>query len=282
MGFKGCISLVVIILIMGSGMQNSRGQVIGNYAIVNGLKMYYEVHGKGRPLVLIHGGGSTLHTNFGKIIPLLARVHKVIGVELQAHGHTPDRNKPSSFEQDADDVAELLNHLNINNADILGFSNGGNTAMQLAMRHPARVSKLILASSFYKRSGMIDGFWDFMNKSTFADMPQIYKDEYLKINPDPDGLLTMYSRDAVRMQTFKDWKDEDLKSIKAPSLIVIGDQDVVRHEHAIEMARLIPNARLSILPGNHGNYLGEILSAGSAGKMPMLFLEMVNGYLAEL
>ncbi len=278
MSLKWFISSVIIIIV---GMQDSNGQVTGNFANVNGLKMYYEMHGEGPPLVLIHGGGSTLHTNFGLIIPLLAKDYKVIGVELQAHGHTPDRDKPSSFEQDADDVAELLNQLIIGRADILGFSNGGNTAMQLAIRHPARVNKLVVASSFYKRSGMIEGFWDFMNKGTFADMPQVYKDEYLKINPDPKGLLAMYNRDAVRMQTFKDWKEEDLQSIKAPSLIVVGDNDIMRPEHAVEMARLVPDARLLILPGTHGSYLGEILSAETAGKMPMLFVEMISDYLAE-
>ncbi|SKB92515.1 alpha/beta fold hydrolase [Daejeonella lutea] len=264
-----------------AGIQNSIAQTVGNYAMVNGLNMYYEVHGTGSPIVLIHGGGSTLHTNFGTIIPMLAKKYRVIGVELQAHGHTADRATPSSFTQDADDVAALLKHLDIPTADILGFSNGGNTAMQIAIRHPELVRKLIVASSFYKRSGMPAGFWDFMNKGTFADMPQVYKDEYLKINPNPAGLMAMYSRDAVRMQTFKDWTDEDLKSIKAPALIVIGDQDVMYPEHAVEMSRVIPNARLAILPGNHGSYMGEILSAGAAGKMPMLFIEMVSEYLAE-
>lgn len=112
----------------------------GKFAKINGINMYYEVHGEGSPLVLIHGGGSTLHTTFGRIMPLLAKKYKVIGVELQAHGHTTDRNAPETFEQDADDVAELLKQLNIPQADIFGFSNGGNTAMKLAMRHPQCVA----------------------------------------------------------------------------------------------------------------------------------------------
>lgn len=274
------LMLLVIFLIM-TGIEKGSAQNRGSYASVNGLKMYYEIHGTGSPLVLIHGGGSTLYTTFGKILPLLAKTHKVIGVELQAHGHTADRNSPSSFEQDADDVAELLKQLNLGAADIFGFSNGGNTAMQLAIRHPGQVRKLIIASSFYKRSGMVDGFWDFMKKGKFEDMPQVYKDEYLKINPSQDGLMAMYNRDAARMLAFSDWKDEDLKSIKAPSFIVIGDQDVVKPEHAVEMSHQIPAARLAILPGGHGSCMGEIMSAGTESKIAELFVEMIIEYLEE-
>src|SRR3982751_4239069 len=102
----------------------------GNYADVNGIKMYYEIHGEGKPLVLIHGGGSTIRSNWGNIMPLFAKQYKVIAVELQAHGHTGDRDAPETFAQDADDVAALLNQLNISKASILGFSNGGSTTMQ--------------------------------------------------------------------------------------------------------------------------------------------------------
>jgi pimeloyl-ACP methyl ester carboxylesterase len=250
------------------------------YAEVNGIKMYYEVYGSGKPLVLIHGGGSTIGTSFGRIIPLLAKTHKVIGVELQAHGHTSDRGVPSSFEQDADDVAELLKQLNISNADILGFSNGGNTAMKLAMRHPESVGKLVIASSFYKRAGMPVAFLKGMEHATFADMPQVYKDAFLKINNDTNALKIMFQRDAHRMQTFKDWKDEDLKSIKAPSLIVVGDRDVMSVEHAVEMHRLIPGSRLAVLPANHGSYMGEIMMSDGGSKIPGLFVEMLNEFLS--
>jgi len=108
----------------------------GQYASVNGLKMYYEIHGKGQPLVLIHGGGSTISTSFSRILPLFAQTRQVIAVELQAHGHTSDRDMPLRFEQDADDVAALLQQLHIAKASFLGFSNGANTAMQIGIRHP--------------------------------------------------------------------------------------------------------------------------------------------------
>jgi pimeloyl-ACP methyl ester carboxylesterase len=129
----------------------------GNFAAVNGLKMYYEVHRSGSPLVLLHGGGSTIESTFGRILPELARAHQVIAVELQAHGHTLDIDRPLSFEQDADDVAVLLKQLKIEKANIMGFSSGGTTALQIAIRHPELVNRLALLAAAFKRSGMQPG-----------------------------------------------------------------------------------------------------------------------------
>jgi len=126
---------------------------VSGYAIVNGLKMYYEIHGKGTALVLIHGGGSTIQTTFGRVLPLFAKNHKVIAVEMQAHGHTADIDRPLSFQQDADDIAALLQQLHIDKADIFGFSNGASTTLQFAIRHPEMANKIIVASTFYKKAG---------------------------------------------------------------------------------------------------------------------------------
>src|SRR5436190_12043234 len=147
------------LIIMSGLMSTAQAQPNGKYANVNGLKMYYEIHGKGFPLVLIHGGGSTIETTFGRVLPLLAKTHQVIAVELQAHGHTADIDRPLSFEQDADDVAELLKQLNIKKADIFGFSNGASTTLQIAIRHPALVNKIVVASTFYKKDGAQPWFW---------------------------------------------------------------------------------------------------------------------------
>jgi len=253
---------------------------ITGYAPVNGLKMYYEIHGKGSPLVLIHGGGSTIQTTFGQVLPALAKAHQVIGVEMQAHGHTADIDRPLSFEQDADDIAELLKQLNITKADVFGLSNGANTTLQLAIRHPELINKIIVASTFYKRDGAQPWFFDIMAQATFEGMPQVYKDEFLKINPDSKALHTMYERDVTRMQSFSDISDELMKTIKAPSLIVIGDNDVTRPEHAVEMYHLLPQSRLAILPGGHGNYLGEITTQQDSTLIAAT-VSMIEKFLKE-
>lgn len=228
------------------------------YANVNGLKMYYEIHGKGTALVLVHGGGSTIQTTFGRVLPLLAKDHKVIAVEMQAHGHTADIDRPLTFEQDADDIAALLQQLHIDKADIFGFSNGASTTLQFAIRHPGMTNKIVVASTFYKKAGAPGWFWDMMSKPTFAGMPQPLKDAFLKINPDTNALHRMYERDVARMQAFPDITEEQMRSIKAPALLISGDKDVTTPEHAAEIHRLLSNSRLAILPGGHGEYIGEI------------------------
>ena len=258
-----------------SAMRN----MVSGYAPVNGLKMYYEIHGQGTPLVLIHGGGSTIQTSFGTILPLLAPHYKVIAVELQAHGHTNDRDSPESFEQDADDVAALMQYLGINKAHFLGFSNGGNTAMQIAIRNPGIVGKLILISSFYKRNGMTAGFFEGMQGATLESMPGLLKTYYLQINKDEKRLQTMFNKDKERMLGFKDWSDQQLQSIRGPALVVAGDHDVVTTEHAVEMSHIIPNARLLILPGTHGSFIGEICMAEKGSKMPEATVAIIQEFL---
>ena len=196
------------------------------YAPVNGLNMYYEIHGKGTmPLVLIRGGGSTIETSFGNMLPLLSGYGKVIAVELQAHGRTSDRNAPESFVQDADDVAALLKYLKIDKANILGFSNGGSTTMQIAIRHPEMVNKIVVIAGAYKRDGFIPGFFEGMQHATLDNMPAALKTAYLKVSPNKDGLQAMFNKDKERMITFKDWDDDALRSIKAPALFMIADHD---------------------------------------------------------
>lgn len=228
------------------------------YSELNGLKMYYEIHGQGTPLVLIHGGGSTIQTNFGKLIPLLAKNRQVIAVELQAHGRTSDRDQDLSFEQDADDVAALLKNLKIGQADFLGFSNGGTTALQIAIRHPEIVGKLILGSALAKRNGVPPWFWEFMQKASLENMPEQLKAGYKNVAANPNGLQIMHDRDAKRMVNFKDIPDDQIKAIAAPTLIIIGDKDVITPEHALELHQQIPTSELAINPGGHGEYIGEI------------------------
>lgn len=212
---------------------------------------------------------------------MLAKTYKVIAIELQNHGHTGQRSIPETFAQDADDVAELLRQLNIPKADIFGFSNGGQTCLQLGISHPGAVRKLIIASAFYTRDAAPDAFWNGFKNPQFSSMPQVYKDEFLKINPDTAALMNMFNKDAGRMGAFTGWTDEQVKTIQAPSLIVAGDRDILSPEHAAKMSHTLPHARLAILPGTHGSYMGEIMSRGQVSKIPELFVEMVNEFLAE-
>ena len=253
----------------------------GNYADVNGIKMYYEIHGEGKPLVLVHGGGSTIESNWSQVLPLFASMYKVIAVELQAHGHTGDRNAPETFEQDADDVAALLQQLHIDKAHILGFSNGGSTTLQIAIRHPEMVDKIIVASGVYRRDGLIPGFFEMMQNARLENMPQPLKDAFLKINNDTAALRNMHDKDADRMRNFKDWNDDLLQGIRAPALIMNADKDVILNEHAIKMSTLIPNAQLVILPGVHGAFLGEICTAVPGSKLPAITVELIKEFLEK-
>jgi pimeloyl-ACP methyl ester carboxylesterase len=271
---RSFLILLLVLGVLGGYAQNSNG-----YSEVNGIKMYYEIYGQGQPLVLIHGGGSTIETTFGRVIPMLSKKYKVIAMELQAHGRTGDRAAPESFEQDADDVVTLLKNLNVSKADFFGFSNGGTTAVQIAIRHPEIVGKIILGSALCKRNGIPEQFWDFMKQATLANMPQQLKEAYLKVSPDPKGLQIMHDKDAQRMVNFKDIPDNQIESIKAPTLIIIGDKDVIKPEHALEMHRQIANSSLAVIPGVHGEYIGEITTLNSNSKEAAFVIPMIERFL---
>jgi len=236
------------------------------FAQIGKLSLYYEEHGEdvpGRvPLVLLHGGGSTIGTNFGELIPLLSGSRRVIAVEEQGHGHTPGIDRPFTFENSADDVAGLLADLGVDQADVLGFSNGGQVALALVTRHPSVVRRLVLASAPFRRDGMFDGFWDMLAGGTLQDMPDVYREEDLRINGDPEHLEQLFRQDRDRMLAFADVPDAELAAITAPTLVVVGDRDVVTVGHAAALARLIPDARLLVLPATHGDYLGEAAASG--------------------
>jgi pimeloyl-ACP methyl ester carboxylesterase len=224
-----------------------------SYAPVNGLDIYYEIHGAPDaarpPLVLLHGGGDTITTSFAKILPELAKHRQVIAFEQQGYGHTADvAGRPFSFEQSADDTAALLDYLHIAQADLFGFSNGGTIAVQVAIRHPKVVRKLVLASASLQRSGMIDGLFERMEQATIDDMPQELRDAYLAVAPHPEQLQTMFEKSRDRMRFMKDIPDDAIRAITAPAFIVMGDSDVVKVEHGAQIQRLLPHAQLAVLP----------------------------------
>ena len=153
--------------------------------------------------------------------------------------------------------------------------------MQIAIRHPEIVEKIVVASGAYQREGFIPGFFESMQHGSLANMPKPLQDAFLKINPDTNALLNMHNKDRERMIAFPDWSDDDLRFIKAPALIINGDKDVITNEHALKMSKLMPNAELIILPGVHGAYLGEICVAVPGSKLPVITVEVVDEFLKK-
>ena len=218
----------------------------GQYADVNGLKMYYEIHGTGRPLVLLHGAFGWANVN-----PILAKDRQVIAVELQGHGHTADIDRPLTCEHMADDVAALLRHLKIEQADVFGYSMGGKVALAIAIRHPEVVRKVAINGSHF---GKLEEAFEPESFKQFQGLPPDFappplKDAYDKVAPDPKHWPTLVAKVKKLALEFQGFAREDMKAIKAPVLIAQGDRDGTRPEHAVEMFRLIPNAQLAVFPG---------------------------------
>ena len=222
------------------------------YAPVHGLKLYYEIHGPADtaqpPLVLLHGGGDTIETSFGHVLPVLAKTRRIIAFEQQGYGHTADVDRPFSFEQSADDTAALLEFLKVERADLCGFSNGATIALQVAIRHPKAVRKLVVISGLFARDGAEPQFWEWMKAARLETMPIELQEAYRKVAPHPENLRLFHDKAAQRMRDFTDIASEAIRSIAAPTLIMLGDADVVRPEHGVALMRLIPQARLAVLP----------------------------------
>lgn len=243
--------------------------------------MYYEIYGEGKALVLIHGGGSTIQTTFGRLIPLLAGKRKLVCMELQAHGRTADRTTPLSFQQDADDIAALLKQLQFDKADFLGFSNGGQTLIEMALRHPQLINKMIIASAFYNRIAIAPEFWEGFEHVQLQHMPMPLHEGFLAVNNNQAALQNMFNRDVERMKNFKGWTDEQIQSIKKPTLVMNANQDVASIEHATAMHRLIANSQLIVLPGAHGEYLGTIETIAGKQWKYAYTADIIESFLNE-
>src|SRR4051812_1463613 len=180
---------------MSKGAEMSNTPARTGYAPVNGLKMYYEIHGTGQPLVLLHGAFSAIGTSFGALLPDLATTRQVIAFDLQAHGRTADIDRPLSLEQMADDVAAALQQLGVGQADIFGYSMGAGVALHLVIRHPEVVRKLVLASVTYNLSGLPPGLMDGMeNMTADAMVGSPWHDEYLRIAPRPEDFARLFAK----------------------------------------------------------------------------------------
>ena len=247
-----------------SGSENGASGA-GNYAPVNGLEMYYEVHGEGEPLILLHGGVGAIEM-FGEVLPLLAEGRQVIGVDLQAHGRTADIDRPMTYEAMADDVAALIEHLGVGEADVMGYSLGGGVALQTAIRHPEAVRKAVLVSTPFKRDGWYPEVLAGMEQmGPEAAEPMKETPMYLLyagVAPRPEDWPVLLSKLGELLRQDYDWS-EDVAALEMPVMIVVGDADSIPPAHAAEFFGLLgggerdagwdgsgrPESRLAILPG---------------------------------
>ena len=217
------------------------------YAPVNGLQLYYETHGSGRPLVLLHGGVMTIDLNFGPLLEPLAASKQVIAVELQGHGHTADSDRPMTIDALAGDVVELLDHLGIAEADFFGFSLGGLVAYAVALGSPTRVGKLIVASAdAHRPPGRESEPLDDDHMPTPADF-QAMHDAYDAVAPDPAHFDEFAAKVSTMVHEVPAWTDE-LRSLHAPTLLIFGDRDFSPLPDVLELFELLPNAQLAVLP----------------------------------
>lgn len=226
-------------------------EVKGKYAQVNGLKMYYEIHGKGKPLVLLHGAFGTVE-GWGPFVPELSKTRQVIVIEQQGHGRTGDIDRPLDSRQMADDTAALLKQIGIKDADVFGYSMGGATAFVLASKYPELVRKLVVigaGTGAVKDTYNPEAYAQFkmVNPETF-NYPEV-KDPYTKVAPDPSKWKTLVAKVSAMVEKMKGMSEKEVRGIKAHTLIMMGDRDGVKAEHAVEVYRWIPNSQLAIFPG---------------------------------
>lgn len=224
------------------------------YVEIDGVPVWYEEHGDpaGSPLVALHGGALTFLRSFGDVLPWLTDGRRVIGVELQGHGHTPDTGRPMSIDRFADDVAELIDRVAGGGpVDLWGFSLGGLTATSLAVRHPGKVRRLVLAAVHIRP----DGYHPEITAPE-QDDPRLptaeefagWQADYESVAPNPADFLAFLERLQPVVHEFTGWTADEIRSITAPTFLVIGDRDFVRLDHAAEMLDLFPDCQLAVLP----------------------------------
>jgi pimeloyl-ACP methyl ester carboxylesterase len=237
----------------------AEGQSAGARVKVNGMQMYYEVSGAGEPLVVLHGAYMNIPT-MGAIIPQLASTHKVYALELQGHGRTTDIDRPITYQNLADDVAAFMDAVGVPKADVFGYSMGAGAGLQLAIRHPAKVNKLVAASVAYDLKGWQPAFTAMIPTMTvemIVGMP--FAADYRKLAPNPDGFPELARKLIALEKEPMSW-EEQVKTIKTPVLVIAGDADVMTLEHSVALFRLLGGgmmgdmgkplspSRLAILP----------------------------------
>ncbi len=251
--------IIVLLVITSSLLFSQQEKYPGKYAEVNGMKLYYEVSGEGSPIIVLHGAYMNI-PSMGDIIPMLAKTHKVYTLEMQGHGRTNDIDRPITYPNLADDVAAFMEAVGLKKADVFGYSMGAGTELQLAIRHPEKVNKLIVASCAYDAEGWQQEYRDFIPKMTvemFVNMP--FAEEYRKLAPNPDGFPELVKKIIALEKEPMTW-GADIKNLKAPVLLIVGDADAVALEHAVsffhllgggvmgDMGHPLSKSRLAVLP----------------------------------
>lgn len=257
------------------GSDDPRPADPGRYAQINGLNMYYEVHGDADgkpPLVLLHGGISAIGSSFGKLLPDLAKHRQVIGIEQQGHGRTADIDRPLRYETMADDTVTLLHRLGVEKADFFGYSDGAAVALAIGVRRPELTGKLVLASVAYRFDGMQPGQHEAMpNLRPEMLEGSVFKTEYDRIAPHPGDFPKVLEKIKDLDAHAPTYPPDQIRSLRAPVLIIAADNDIFRPEHTVEMYRLLgggidgipglPKSRLAVLPGTSHLTLIEQTSA---------------------
>jgi pimeloyl-ACP methyl ester carboxylesterase len=249
--------MALALLIAGPALAQS--EPVGDRVEVNGMKMYYEVSGKGDPLIVLHGAYMNI-PSMGAIIPKLAENHKVYAIEFQGHGRTTDIDRPITYPNLADDVAAFMDAVGVKKADVFGYSMGAAAGLQLAIGHPDKVNKLVAASVAYDMEGWQPEFRAFIPKMTvdmFVNMP--FAQDYRKLAANPDGFPALVKKLIALEHEPMAW-EADVKTLKTPVLIITGDADVATLEHSVKLFRLLgggvmgdmgkplPASRLAVLP----------------------------------
>jgi pimeloyl-ACP methyl ester carboxylesterase len=247
------------------------GHTCMTYAPVNGLQLHYEVHGSGRPIVLLHGGLLTIDLNFGPLLAPLAASRQVIAVELQGHGHTADSDREMTSEALAGDVIALLDELGVAEADFFGFSLGGLVAYAIAFSAPARVGKLIVASAdAHRPPGRESAPIDEDLLPTSADFEEM-RDAYLAVAPDPTHFEEFAAKTSKAVHEWPARSADEMRSLRVPTLLIFGDRDFSPLPDVLETFDLLPNAQLAVLPGT--THMGVARRSGEVLALITPFLD---------
>jgi pimeloyl-ACP methyl ester carboxylesterase len=278
------LSLAVIATVAGA--QAPKGERVK----VNGMQMYYEVSGKGEPLVILHGAYMNIPA-MGAIIPELAKTHRVYALEQQGHGRTTDIDRPVTYQNLADDAAAFMDAVGLKKADVFGYSMGAAAGLQLAIRHPEKVNHLVLASAGYDARGFQPEFAAMIPQMSVEMFPPMLEQEYRKLAPNPNGFRALATK-LIQLEKEPMAWEADVKALKLPVFIIVGDADVVTLEHAVAMFRLLGGgmmgdmgkplsaSRIAVLPASSHtavidqvNLLHPMIEQFLKGEMPKSFFE---------